>query len=36
MYFVSLEAPNDLRYPRWGGDGEAIQLEKSGSIFAVR
>ncbi len=21
-------APNGLRYPRWGGDGEAVQLEK--------
>jgi hypothetical protein len=20
--------PNGLRYPRWGGDGEAVQLEK--------
>ena len=23
------EAPNGLRYLRWGGDGEAVQLEKS-------
>jgi hypothetical protein len=22
------EAPNGLRYLRWGGDGEAVQLEK--------
>jgi len=22
------ETPNGLRYPRWGGDGEAVQLEK--------
>jgi len=21
-------APNGLRYLRWGGDGEAVQLEK--------
>jgi len=23
------EAPNGLRYLRWGGDGEAVQMEKS-------
>ena len=22
------QAPNGLRYLRWGGDGEAVQLEK--------
>jgi hypothetical protein len=22
------ELPNGLRYLRWGGDGEAVQLEK--------
>jgi hypothetical protein len=22
------KAPNGLRYLRWGGDGEAVQLEK--------
>ena len=22
------EAPNGLRYLRWGGDGEAVRLEK--------
>jgi len=24
----SLLTTNGLRYPRWGGDGEAVQLEK--------
>ena len=23
------ETPNGLRYLRWGGDGEAVQLEKA-------
>ena len=23
-----LSPPNGLRYPRWGGDGEAVRLEK--------
>jgi hypothetical protein len=26
--FYSKEAPNGLRYLRWGGDGEAVQPEK--------
>jgi len=25
---VMKEAPNGMRYPRWGGDGEAVRLEK--------
>jgi hypothetical protein len=25
---ISTSAPNGLRYLRWGGDGEAVQLEK--------
>jgi len=25
---LSEELPNGLRYLRWGGDGEAVQLEK--------
>jgi hypothetical protein len=30
MVYVSIckELPNDLRYPRWGEDGEAVQTEK--------
>ena len=26
------EAPNGLRYLRWGGDGEAVQPEKSSGV----
>ncbi len=26
------EAPNGLRYLRWGGDGEAVQLEKGSGV----
>jgi len=26
-------APNGLRYLRWGGDGEAVQLEKTGRVL---
>jgi len=26
-------APNGLRYLRWGGDGEAVQLEKGWRVL---
>jgi hypothetical protein len=30
LHFMCLQRqpPNGLRYLRWGGDGEAVQLEK--------
>jgi hypothetical protein len=28
ILLVSSKTPNGLRYLRWGGDGEAVQLEK--------
>jgi len=27
--YLNIPAPNGLCYWRWGGDGEAVQLEKS-------
>jgi hypothetical protein len=27
-FMLFAPAPNGLRYLRWGGDGEAVQLEK--------
>jgi len=29
---AGVRAPNGLRYLRWGGDGEAVQLEKAHSV----
>jgi len=28
LFWLSSKASNGLRYPRWGGDGEAVQPEK--------
>jgi hypothetical protein len=28
VFALELGLPNGLRYLRWGGDGEAVQLEK--------
>jgi len=28
LFLLFSKAPNGLRYLRWGGDGEAVQLEK--------